>query len=253
MKKQLIIMMAATMSLMTTMPVCGQHIYAGDDVEKVVSYDENGGKVITLIFDPAKMPDYIREQFGILEEPITEKPPAVEMVKLVTEKEVLAEPPKTGTIPANITYTDETGKVRFTKSYDTFSIGQCTWYARGRFHETYGVFLPMMGNAKEWLNHADWSDAVTAVRDIDNIEGKTIAVYAPRTGSSSPGHVCFIEYVERDSNGKPLYVYYTDANGKHDTKKNAYTKNADGKVIKESFREFQGNGNLKLIGYLAAK
>lgn len=248
MKKQLMIMMAATMSLMTTMPVCGQHIYAGDDVEKIVSYDENGGKVITLIFDPAKMPDYIKEQFGMVEKPIEEKSPTIEAVELVAENE----PPAVGSIPANITYTDETGKVRFTKSYDTFSIGQCTWYARGRFHETYGVFLPMMGNAKEWLDHADWSDAVTAVRDINDIEAKTIAVYAPRTGSSSPGHVCFIEYVEQDSKGKPLYVYYTDANGKHDTKKNAYTKNADGKVIKESFREFQGNGKLKLIGYLKA-
>ena len=52
MKKSFFIPMALVMSMMMAVPAFAQHIYIGD-TETVVSYDENGNKVITLIFDPA--------------------------------------------------------------------------------------------------------------------------------------------------------------------------------------------------------
>ena len=58
MKKRFFIPMALVMSMMMAVPAFAQHIYIGD-TETVVSYDENGNKVITLIFDPAKRPDYM--------------------------------------------------------------------------------------------------------------------------------------------------------------------------------------------------
>lgn len=65
MKKKWMVVMTAILAMSSTVPALAQHIYAGDDVEKVVSYDENGRKSITLIFDPAKMPDEVREQLGL--------------------------------------------------------------------------------------------------------------------------------------------------------------------------------------------
>ena len=56
MKKSLMPLAAITFSIMITVPTFANHIYAGEEVEKVVTYDENGNKVITLIFDPAKHP-----------------------------------------------------------------------------------------------------------------------------------------------------------------------------------------------------
>ena len=51
--------MAVAAGMMMTVPAFAQHIYIGD-TETVISYDENGNKVITLIFDPAKTPDYMK-------------------------------------------------------------------------------------------------------------------------------------------------------------------------------------------------
>ena len=59
MKKRFFIPMALVMSMMVTMPAFAQHIFIGD-TETVISCDENGNKVITLIFDPAKTPDYMK-------------------------------------------------------------------------------------------------------------------------------------------------------------------------------------------------
>ena len=56
MKKAFLIPMAAAAGMMMTVPAFAQHIYIGD-TETVISYDENGNKVITLIFDPAKTTD----------------------------------------------------------------------------------------------------------------------------------------------------------------------------------------------------
>ena len=67
MKKKWMAVMTAILAMSSTVPALAQHICAGDDVEKVVSYDENGRKDITLIFDPAKMLEEVRKQLGLLD------------------------------------------------------------------------------------------------------------------------------------------------------------------------------------------
>ena len=56
MKKRFMVPMIAAMSMAVAVPAFAGQIYIGD-TETVVSYDENGNKVITLVFDPAKTPD----------------------------------------------------------------------------------------------------------------------------------------------------------------------------------------------------
>ena len=246
MKKRFLVPMIAAMSIAMVVPAFAGQIYVGD-TETVVSYDENGNKVITMIFDPAKTPDFFKEQY------ITPPQPT----KTAGEERIRAEPlreaPEVGAVPAQIHRINENGEMEFTSPYIGGSRGQCTWYARGRLQEVYGIKLPLLGNAKEWIGNAWHSDDVQAVTDLSNVPEQAVAVYAPKTDSSHPGHVCFIEYVERDEDGKPLYIYYTDANGKADTEKNAYTPGYDGQVIKESLEEFRDNRELELIGYLLPK
>lgn len=250
MKKKWIVPMMTAMAISCTVPTPAQHIYAGDDVEKVVSYDENGRKVITLIFDPEKMPKEVKEQMGF-----TNKSKMEEVQTENDSKPI--EVPKEGEVLAKIQYTDETGRVKYTSPYYTYAFGQCTWYARGRFHEVHGIPVFINGDAKTWLdrtrwnNTIRWNDKIKVVTDIEAVPEQSIAVYVPKKDDSLKGHVCFIEYVERDEYGKPLYIYYTDANGKKDTKKNAYTPGVDGMVIKESFEKFKENRYLKLAGYIA--
>ena len=62
-KRAFLIPMAAAIGMAMAAPVFAGQIYIGD-TETVVSYDENGNKVITLVFDPAKTPDFFREQYG---------------------------------------------------------------------------------------------------------------------------------------------------------------------------------------------
>lgn len=252
MKKKWIVPMMTAMAISCTVPTHAQHIYAGDDVEKVVSYDENGRKVITLIFDPAKIPEEGKEQAEFSN-------PELQNEKISKTVTKFVEAPKEGEVLAKIQYTDETGKVKYTSPYYTYAFGQCTWYARGRFHEVHGIPVFINGDAKTWLdrtrwnNTIRWNDKIKVVTDIEAVPEQSIAVYVPKKDDSLKGHVCFIEYVERDEYGKPLYIYYTDANGKKDTKKNAYTPGVDGMVIKESFKEFKENSHLKLAGYIAVQ
>lgn len=146
-----------------------------------------------------------------------------------------------------------TGTGRFMEAYQTGIVGQCTWYARGRFKEVHGIELPYLGNAKNWITAEEKCSEVEVITDVRDILEQTIAVYVPRTNSKLAGHVCFIEYVERDTKGNPKCVYYTDANGKYDTQKNKYTEGCDGAVIKESFQTFKGTKQLQLVGYIAVK
>lgn len=245
-KRAFLIPMAAAIGMAMAAPVFAGQIYVGDTAT-VVSYDENGNKVITLIFDPAKTPDSFREQYLTPPQP----------VKTAEEKRKQAVPldeaPEVGTVLADIQQEDENGEMQFTKPYHWCAVGQCTWYANGRFCEVTGIRLPLLGNAKEWLENAWYSDDVRAVTDLSDVPEQAIAVYVPRTDDSLPGHVCFIEYVERDRDGNPLYIYYTDANGKIDKGRNEYTPGYDGAVIKEDFETFKGSKDLELAGYITAK
>lgn len=260
MKKRFFVAATLFLSLAMSVPTFAQHIFIGE-TETVVSYDEKGNKVITLIFDPAKTPDYMKPdspnywrkveqaQLGQAEPTVSKEAsePNRTASRLVP---LLHEPPEERTVLAEITYLDETGKMRFTKPYDGYSIGQCTWYARGRFQEVYGVELPFFGNARVWAEKAAEYPEFKVITDLSDVPQQAIAVYAPRTDNTLPGHVCFIEYVEYDEQGKPQYIYYTDANGKYDTEKHSYTPGCDGAVIKESFAAFQGSQWLRLVGYI---
>lgn len=247
MKKNYMCMILAVLSIGFSSNVFAQHIYVGDGVEKVVTYDETGRKVITLIFNPAKIPEEVKIQLGMTSTVSTEEKSIQPIIPKLTE------PPKEGEVLAKIQYIDEKGVKRFTKPYGTYAIGQCTWYAGGRFQEVYGIPISINGRAKDWINKDRWGDELEVVTDVEDITEQTVAIYAPRYDNSLAGHVCFIEYVERDENGKPLYVYYTDANGKKDTVKNSYTEGVDGIVIKESFKSFKEKSTLKLVGYLKVK
>ncbi len=256
MKKNFFIPMALVMSMMMAVPAFAQHIYIGD-TETVISYDENGNKVITLIFDPAKTPDYMKpDSPNYWRKVEQERAQAEQGVDFVAQAEViytaqpeketmpqtikpqfqpippLTEAPEVGTVLANIQQMDENGEMQFTKPYQSYGFGQCTWYAGGRFYEVHGINLSIYGKAKTWIDKSR---------------------YAPKYDESLAGHVCFIEYVERDTDGTPLNIYYTDANGKHDTEKNVYTPYCDGAVVKEDYETCKGSKHLKLIGYITVK
>ena len=255
MKRKWFVPMVVTISLCCSVTAMAQHIYVGDGVEKVVTYDETGRKVITLIFDPAKIPEEVKTQLGLNNTSVSTSLNSVSTEQKSIQPIIpkLAEPPKEGEVLAKIQYIDEKGVKRFTKPYGTYAIGQCTWYAGGRFQEVYGIPISINGRAKDWINKDRWGDELEIITDVENITEQTVAIYAPKYDNSLAGLVCFIEYVERDENGKPLYVYYTDANGKKDTVKNSYTEGVDGIVIKESFESFKEKSTLKLIGYLKVK
>lgn len=255
MKKKYMCMILAVLSIGFSSNVFAQHIYVGDGVEKVVTYDETGRKVITLIFDPAKIPEEVKTQLGLNNTSVSTSLNSVSTEEKSIQPIIpkLTEPPKEGEVLAKIQYIDEKGVKRFTKPYGTYAIGQCTWYAGGRFQEVYGIPISINGRAKDWINKDRWGDELEIITDVENITEQTVAIYAPKYDNSLAGHVCFIEYVERDENGNPLYIYYTDANGKKDTVKNSYTEGVDGIVIKESFKSFKEKSTLKLVGYLKVK
>ena len=269
MKKRFFIPMALVMSMMMAVPAFAQHIYIGD-TETLISYDEKGNKIITLIFDPAKTPDYMKpdspnywrkaeqaQMEQIADVPVF--PQAGQAADFTAQPEEtpfqpippLTEAPEVGTVLANIQQEDANGKMQFTPPYRSYGFGQCTWYAGGRFYEVHGINIPIYGNAKEWIDASRWNDTVQVVTDISAVQEQSVAIYAPRWDENLAGHVCFIEYVERDTDGTPLNIYYTDANGKHDTEKNVYTPDCDGAVIKEDFETFKGSKHLKLVGYIA--
>ena len=246
-KNAFLIPMAAAMGMAMVVPASAGQIYVGD-TETVVSYDEDGNKVVTLIFDPAKTPDFFREQYLTPPQP----------VKTAEEKRKQAVPldeaPEVGTVLADIHRINENGEAEFISPYHGGRRGQCTWYAAGRFQEIHGIALPLFGNAKEWIANAWYSDDVRAVTDLSDVPEQAVAVYRPTERVRDwPGHVSFVEYVERDENGKPLTVYYTDANGVGDPEKDAYSPGYDGSVKAVSYEYFLHPYGVELIGYLVPK
>ena len=247
MKKAFLIPMAAAMGITMAAPAFAGQIYVGD-TETVVSYDENGNKVITMIFDPAKTPDFFREQY------ITPPQPVKTAEGNRRQAEPLTEAPEVGTVLAQIHRINENGEAEFVSPYHGGRRGQCTWYAAGRFQEVHGIALPLFGNAKEWIANAWYSDDVRAVTDLSDVPEQAVAVYRPTERFRDwPGHVSFVEYVERDENGKPLTVYYTDANGVGDPEKDAYSPGYDGSVKAVSYEYFLHPYGVELIGYLVPK
>lgn len=268
MKKRFFIPMALVMSMMVTMPAFAQHIFIGD-TETVISCDENGNKVITLIFDPAKTPDYMKpdspnywrkaEQAQMEQNTgIASFPQAGQATGFAAQPEEipfqpippLTEAPEVGAVLANIQQEDENGIMQFTEAYRGAD-GQCTWYARGRFREVHGITLPYMGNAKVWADKAEVYPEIVVIRDLSEVPEQAAAVFQP-TGKFKdwPGHVRFVKYVERDRNGNPQTVYYTDANGADDPEKDAYTPGYDGSVKAVSYEDFLEPYGSRLVGYI---
>ena len=276
MKKRFLIPMAVAANVMMAVPAFAQHIYIGD-TETVISYDENGNKVITLIFDPAKTPDYMKPESPNYwrkaeqeqaEQGVDFMAQAELLYPAQAEKETLPQPteppfqptpplaeaPEVGTVLADIHHVDEDGKIKLTKQYDSFSVGQCTWYVRGRLREIYGIELPYMGRAGIWADEAKNNPAVEVITDLSDVPERAVAVYeASAEFKGWPGHVSFVEYVERDKYGNPLTVYYTDANGVGDPEKDAYTPGYDGSVKAAGYEEFKKPYGLELVGYILPK
>lgn len=272
MKKRLFIPMALVMSMMMAVPAFAQHIYIGD-TETVVSYDENGNPVITLIFDPAKRPDYMnpdspnywRKAEQAQMEQIADVPAfpqAGQAADFTAQPEEtpfqpippLTEAPEVGTVLSNIQQEDANGNMKFTKPFDGFSVGQCTWYVRGRLQEVYGMSLPYMGRAGIWADEAKTNPAVEVITDLSDVPERAIAVFeASAEFQGWPGHVSFVEYVERDKYGNPETVYYTDANGAGDPEKNVYSPGFDGSVKAVSYEEFLKPYGIELVGYILPK
>ena len=167
-------------------------------------------------------------------------------IEVVNQPTLLVAPPEVGTSLGNIY--DENGKM--TKIYNDYNIGQCTGYAKARFYELHQIILPILGDAKNWMENAYKSDHIKVVLDVDSIQEHAIAVFEPKEGYESyAGHVSIIEYIERDENGEPINIYYTDSNS-HPLSNGTFSKEHDGLVKKRSVEEFQNPFTLKLIGYI---
>lgn len=250
MRKHILFTLSMILSISFVTPAFADHIYAGPEVEKVITYDENGRKVITLIFDPAKTPDYIKE--NTYEQQENEKEEQKQEHERIAP---LTEPPEVGTTLAHIldenADPDVKGWKKFMPPYQSGMAGQCVWYARGRFKEVYGIDIPHLDGIKNWIANAYQCDKIKAVTDLSDVPIQSVAVFRPiEDNEDKPGHVCFVEYVERDNEGKPLNIYYTDANGAGDLRKNEFDDGYDGTVKVKSFEDFKNTGKLKLIGFI---
>lgn len=108
-------------------------------------------------------------------------------------------------------YADKVGQVladlngpSYTAPINNLPHGQCTWYAEGRAHEKYGwdeFTRRAMGNGGEiYYNAKSWGlDSGTEIKPNSLIS---------RGGSSSYGHVLYVEDVDKENN----MVYYSEGN-----------------------------------------
>jgi surface antigen len=143
---------------------------------------------------------------------------------------------------------------KYTEPYQCGLVGECAWYAVSRFTEVNGIGINtrIMGFIKEWIDSAAKYDDVSVITDIDGIVKHSIAVYIPKNGKTGTGHVIFVEYIERNSNGTPANVYFTEANGRYDLTKGKFDPGYDGIVQVTSFEDFKTRSGV-LTGYIAPK
>lgn len=231
-----------------------------DEEEKVID-------VIYTMIDLQEMVDDIRDG-KVLE---VEKMDSGEMENVAKAETFTVQPPlkaapKEGEILANIlkdkdeaAYLDESmtkpNTENYTKAYsymDAGMIGQCTWYARGRMLETVGDHIrlnPFPGSGvNNWVKKAQSEDCP----DVDGVT----APYAiqPRSIVTWEGHAAFVEWVDYDSEGNPVKVYFTEANANHrstDRLPGAYYPDFDAKVKVWDFHKFINRG--QFIGYIVGK
>lgn len=144
----------------------------------------------------------------------------------------------------------------YTDIYSYGNIGQCAWYAEARFCEVTGIKLYSykydFGSYKEHLTNVAKYDDLKAITDVNNIQGNTIAVFVPKD-SREVGHMVYVEYVERDSNDKPINVYITETNGPNTLNRGQFDPGYDGVVQKMTFEDFKNRSQVnELAGYIAA-
>jgi len=172
-------------------------------------------------------------------------------------------PPAIGSVLANIlideshptpSYQDPLNQGKWiqnlTEYYSVGTTGGCNWYAKGRFWEVYGIPIPHFDKIFETVKYLDKAELYSefiSIRDVNDIRPYTIAVFVPVSSDSTP-HVLFVEYVERDSSGKPVNVYFTEANFNNPT--GGYRHGIDGAVKQLSFDRFINRGKQKCIGYI---
>ena len=155
--------------------------------------------------------------------------------------EVVTEAPRVSSRPANILLpgaTDVRTMNSYHEAYKRNISSGCNWYAYSRLYETTGIWIPnrYQYGTRGRLNELENSDmsSVRVGRDVNKIVAGSIAIYVGKTAKDT-GHALFVEYVERDENGKPTHVYYTDSNhsgtGYYDPAK-------DAKIIKVTFEKF---------------
>ena len=140
-----------------------------------------------------------------------------------------------------------------TAQYSVGIYGGCEWYADGRFWELYGIPLSHFDKffvAGDYLVAADQYEEMLAIRNVYDVRENSIGVFQPVTANAA-SHVVFIEYVERDSSGRPVNVYFTEGNT---TKKHGYDYGKDAVVTKLSIESFINRGSSaymqKCIGYV---
>ena len=123
-------------------------------------------------------------------------------------------------------------------------IGECTWYALGRFGEVTGVKLTKAPHAKSWLSTNKNNSNVKVVYGANKIVPQSIAVDT----SGTYGHVMFIEHVEYNANGNPQTVYFTECNWDCNS---TYNVGKDCVVKKLSYSQFVAQRGPD--GYIIAK
>ena len=214
--------------------------------------DIRGGKVLTAdmeVKDSGKMenvPETEKENSAV-QAPLTSAPKEGEILAsiLIDENEAA--------------YLDDAMTNPNTENYttaysylDAGMIGQCTWYARGRMVETVGDHIklnPFPGSGvNNWVKKAQSDDCP----DVDGITDP----YAiqPRSIVTWDGHAAFVEWVDYDSEGKPVKVYFTEANANHrstDRVPGAYYPDFDATVKVWDFDKFINRDTF--IGYVVAK
>lgn len=174
------------------------------------------------------------------------------------QSKVVATKPEVGTFPAKIlidpnkpAYVDGKPNIdNFTQEYKNAAqsslVGQCTWYVEGRFEEIFKVRYPSLGSMYD-LDKDSKFDILSVSKDTSNVLDNSIAIFGTT-------HVTFVEYVERDSSGKPVNVYFTEANaGKTKEEENKYTPGVDGKVKVLSFKDFVNKGVSPYKGCITLK
>lgn len=135
-------------------------------------------------------------------------------------------------------------------SGNTYTVGQCTWYAWGRALQTTGVKLDVRGTphgfAGEWLStYISRGYMKYENKDFRMIQPLSVAVFTK--GGGGCGHVLFIEDIDYNSDGSPKNVHFSESNWDGNAK---YDKGTDGVVKAISFADFLSRSDKSLAGYI---